>query len=643
MQKEKSSEEQEYKDEEGEELEEEYPAKKERTGEKKKEFPTSKVEEKENKSINIEKDAATQKELVVPVLEFGEAPKIEIERPLNKEIPKIEKEERKISVPAIDLKRPSFTLRRYALNSEIPEIKKEKRQLIIPKIQLRSVPSLSLRITELDTKIEKTPVFLKLPKVPFYRTKKYELKSSLTSLDTAVNEKLKLLLLEGSEENFSPESAEKETVEQMVTTVAAEPEAPSGGDEEEEDIPDFLDLIFGGEVGKKIAGKGAKIILLKNRHNKHPEGDECTEFLKEVCKRIYREQVGGEPTFEVIEKIEDLPDKPNSYISPSGKFFHIDLDKIEDEINGEKKEELRNSLCDRLKRLLKKVPVKGSGEKSGFILLTTKEKYPETFNRYSDILEFINREECSGSLADKIIKLEFRKLSPRSKHSIASLCWGMVDLSEGEKGTLFDLSFDLVFNNANYKFGEKLEDVKKEEKGLFKRATKRQKAQEGEESDLHYNIKVFLVRYLTHKLRERKKEPLDSSIAIKEYIKIEEELEDGSEIVPDIKLDDEVYEVETLFGEGYECIKKIDDTIDKYKKNLEIKVNIVMDNFGFLLHLRDLNYIKEDYDTGKKGKNHEYPDVEFYTLDVQNGKIVKLSDVIQSLKKIRKEINGGYV
>lgn len=639
MQKEKSSEEQEYMNDEEtaeESEEEEHPSKeekteeKERTGEKEKSPLASKVEE-NKESINIEKEAPTQKELVVPVLELGEVQKTEIERSLNKEIPTIEKEEREISVPIVDLKPPSFTLKRSALNLEIPEIKKEERQLIIPKIQLKPVPSLSLRITELDTRIEKPQVSLKLPKVPSYRTEKYELKSSLTSFDTTINEELKLLLLEGPEEDWvSPESAEKETVEQWVTTVAAEPEAPSGSGEEEEDIPDVLDLISGGSVGR-IAGKGAKIILLKNRQLENKEDDTSTEFLKKVCARIYREHVGGEPKFEVINKIEDLPDNLNSYSDPRDKLFHIDLDTIEEkDIDTEDKDSYK-----RLQRCLEKVPFADHG----FILFTTRDE--SIFSTCSSTLDKINA-DLKDSLRQNIIKLKFRKLSPHSKCSIASLCWGMVDLSEGEEGALLDFSFDIVFNSAKYKFGKKLEDVKKEEKGLFERATKRPKARGDKESDLHYAIKVFLVRYLTHKLRERKKEPLDSSIAIKESIKIEKELEIDSEIAPDIKLDDEVYEVETLFGEGYEGIKKIDETIEKYAEHPEIKVNIVMDNFGFLLHLRDLSEIKRDYYRGKNEGHHEYPDVEFYTLDVQNGEIVKLSDVIQSLKKIREEISGGY-
>ncbi len=609
MQKEKSSEEQEYKDEEEEELEEEeYPVKKKRTGEKEKEFPTSKVEE-NVESINIEKEAPTQKELVVPVLEFEEAPKIEIERSLHKEIPKIEKEERKISVPVVDLKLPSFTLRRYTLNSEIQEIKKEKRQLIIPKIQLRSMPSLSLRITELDAKIEKPQVSLKLPKVPFYQTEKYELKSFLTSFDTTVNEELKLLLLEEHEEDgVGSESAEKETVEQMVTTVAAEPEAPSGGDEEEEDIPDFLDLIFGGEAGR-ITGEGVKVILLKNRGD-----DECTEFLKEVCERIYREQEGGEPTFESIEKIEDLPDQPSSYSRPDQKLFHVDLDKIE------KEETTKENLYNRLQRLLKKVP----SAKSGFILLTTRDK--SIYDAFSSTLEQVNS-DLKGQLKRKIIELEFRKLSPRPKRSIASLCWGMVDL------TPIPVTFDYAFIHARNVFEKKLKKTREDFQLI-------PKTSEGEESKLHFGIKTFLVKILAHEkgLLPNKPSGLKEEDAnkIKEEISTEKKLD--VDIIPDIwvKKDSIAYEVETLFGIGVKESKTPqkrfqEDVIDKYKPETQAKnLNIVMDNFGFLMHLKDIKKTRDFYEK-------HLPKVEFYTLDLQNDKIIPFGDVVKSLKKIKEE------
>ena len=79
-----------------------------------------------------------------------------------------------------------------------------------------------------------------------------------------------------------------------------------------------------------------------------------------------------------------------------------------------------------------------------------------------------------------------------------------------------------------------------------------------------------------------------------------------------------------MFGEGVDADKKIDETINKYTTDKEKeKVNIVMDNFGFLLHLKDL----------ERRKRH-YKNVEFYTLDLKNKELVSIEEFEKELRKI---------
>jgi hypothetical protein len=116
--------------------------------------------------------------------------------------------------------------------------------------------------------------------------------------------------------------------------------------------------------------------------------------------------------------------------------------------------------------------------------------------------------------------------------------------------------------------------------------------------------------------------------------KTKEEL--SEEVIPDVLIERdegrEVYEVETLFGphpEG-EPDLKITKTVDKYDKVSGIaKVNIVMDNFGFLLHLKELLNKKEHF------KNKPFK-VEFYTLDLQNMKLISIDEFVKEVKKIIK-------
>jgi len=97
---------------------------------------------------------------------------------------------------------------------------------------------------------------------------------------------------------------------------------------------------------------------------------------------------------------------------------------------------------------------------------------------------------------------------------LIKLSSGMIDLPEliakMEVGGVPTLStFDYIFNEALFKENSYFEEIKNEENGLFKLATTRNKGQiEGkkEESDLHYNIKVFIVRYLVNKQRKEGKQ-----------------------------------------------------------------------------------------------------------------------------------------
>jgi hypothetical protein len=122
---------------------------------------------------------------------------------------------------------------------------------------------------------------------------------------------------------------------------------------------------------------------------------------------------------------------------------------------------------------------------------------------------------------------------------------------------------------------------------------------------------------------------------IKKCIQTETKLDTG--VVPDVYYIDEheVYEVETLYDQGPEPDKKIDETIRKYLgengvDKIDIKkLNIVIDNFGFLLHLRDLVSIKRHYSHYSQDLN-----IEFYSLDLKNKRLVSMDEFIKELRRI---------
>jgi hypothetical protein len=217
-----------------------------------------------------------------------------------------------------------------------------------------------------------------------------------------------------------------------------------------------------------------------------------------------------------------------------------------------------------------------------------------------------------------IVNLKAKKLSP----DFVKLASGMLLPEPLSPGT-----FDHLFNETLFKqdslFNQALEEIKREEGGLFKRATNRWP----DESDLHYNIKVFIVRYLVDKLRKEGVMLKTVKDIEEDYIQTESKLDESA--VPDVyyKAENEVYEVETLYDQGPEPDKKIDETIRKYLgENMVKKINIVIDNFGFLLHLRDLVSIKRHY-------SHDL-NIEFYTLDLKNKRLVSMDEFTKELRRI---------
>jgi hypothetical protein len=520
--------------------------------------------------------------LIVPLIKLEKVSELELKKlEVSKEIPRIEKRRRTISTPIIKLQEPSPIFKKCELDYRLPYIEKRKKLLTIPIIRVYQIPKVSILLTEFNTEISR-PARITLPKirVPIYQ--KAILISPeflLESFDLTISKQL-LQHLERKEEAKEEKPIEKVKV--------AESYGPSVGAEDEE-IPDFLEFAFGSE-GRRIRSRGPKIILFKDL-----EDDSYINFLENVCLRVYREREGGEPKAIKIYKMDDLNKREvEKWLEAGGKIFTIDIEEKNNIDETHLLEKLDETYTERL----------------GFIIFTTKKE--EIFKYLQGLLLSISK-KAQGRF--NIIELKARRLPLR----LIELSSGMIDVDKIPK---IIQSFDYIFNEALFKeesyFNKILEDIKNEEEGLFKESTNPAKEVE---SSLHFNIKVFLVRYLVHKLRKEGKE-LSAREEIMKEIETEKELSEG--VLPDVKVGKEVYEVETLFGPhaGEEPDLKINKTIDRYDKIDIDKVNIVMDNFGFLLHLKEL----------LRKKKH-FNNVEFYTLDLKNKKLISISDFVKELKR----------
>jgi hypothetical protein len=523
--------------------------------------------------------------LIVPLIKLEKISELELKKlEVSKEIPQIEKRRKTISIPIIKLQEPSPIFKKYELDYRLPYIEKRKKLLTIPIIRVYQIPKASILLTEFNTEIRR-PAKITLPKirVPIYQKAiSISPKFLLESFDLIISKQL-IQHLEGKEEAKEEKPIEKvKATEPMVPSVRAE----------DEEIPDFLEFAFG-SGGGKIRSRGPKIILFKDL-----EDDSYISFLENICLRVYQEREGGEPKAIKIYKIEDDMNKRKveEWLEADGKIFTIDIEKEKDKILDE------TYLWEKLEETY--------SERLGFIIFTTKKE--KIFEYLRGLLRRIN---CKAQGRLNIVELEVRRLPLR----LIELSSGMIDVDKIPK---IIQSFDYIFNEALFKegsyFNKILEDIKNEEKGLFKESTNPAKKVE---SFLHFNIKVFLVRYLVHKLRKEGKE-LSTREEIMKEIETEKELSEG--VFPDVKVGKEVYEVETLFGPhaGEEPDLKITRTIGKYNKIDIDKVNIVMDNFGFLLHLKEL----------LRKKKH-FNNVEFYTLDLKNKKLISISDFVKELKR----------
>lgn len=99
-----------------------------------------------------------------------------------------------------------------------------------------------------------------------------------------------------------------------------------------------------------------------------------------------------------------------------------------------------------------------------------------------------------------------------------------------------------------------------------------------------------------------------------------------------MKYKNSVYEVETFFAqdvEGKKPTEKLNYTINKYENDKNINIKIILENLTMLRHLKKIISVKERMSEERSEK------VEFYTLDLQNNKLISLDEIIKRLKEIK--------
>ncbi|MHA1874119.1 MAG: hypothetical protein ACTSVB_08395, partial [Candidatus Heimdallarchaeaceae archaeon] len=537
----------------------------------------------------------TETEVKVPILKL-EKPKIEVkEIKLSKDIPHIERKELEVKVPIIKLFTPMFEEGEIKLNKNVPSIEPIDKELKIPLVKLKET-LVKCVILEFNSNIpEIRPRLRTRIRIPIYRILKPPLIREISLFDKKIDEKL----LEELEEK----TIQTPRLQVSVISKGAEPSL-GGGEEIEEEPPEIIKFVFGNN-STRILSKGPIVILYKELEN-----DSTIGSFETLCIRIFREKKGGEPGYFSIKNLDPYNIREvEKYIKPEGNIVRIDLDALKKDAEESKRNIFEIVSSERLRETLDRFIV---GDVSFLIFKTRDEKL------YEYCKQVLMKLSASVEHPLKIVEVIPQKISIEEKKILTELAWGLsikgieTDIKVISSDRPIGTTLDDIFNKfGKTKHEEYLENLQKEKYGMYWDATK---PHEGQESDLHRQIKTFIVKLLAKKHNLRTKEE------IKEKVLTEKEV---NGIKPDIydTIEGTAYEIETLFSEdneGKAPRDKLNETIEKYEETPIRKINIVLDNITFLIHIRDLFGIKRNI---RDWENKTGKSVTFLTLDVENYKL----------------------
>lgn len=562
----------------------------------------------------------TETEVKVPILKL-EKPKIEIkEGRLSKGIPHIEREELEVKVPVIRLFSPVFEEREIRLNKDIPSIETiEEKALKIPLVKLRKAVVKDVIFGFNSNTPTIRPKLQIGIRTPIYRILRTPIVKEIGLLDKKIDEKL----LEKLEERRRTEIQKSQ-----ISAISGEGEPSLGeGEEAEEETPEFLEFVFGGHPTQILAG-GPIIVLYKEL-----EEDSTIGSFETLCERIFRERKGGKPGYLPIQKLDDFNIREiEKYIKPEGNIVRIDLDLLKKDAKGKKRNIFEIISPEYLRETLGRFIV---GDVS-FLIFKTRDK-----DLYDHCKQILRKLSTSIEHPLRIVEINPQEMTIEQKRILTELAWGVLvkeidtDIKIIDSDRPIGTTLDDIFNKfGRTKHEEYLKNLQKEEYGIYAQATNQH---EGEESELHLQIKWFIVKFLSEKYK------LTFLSEIEESIKTEERLPEvntkGEYIKPDVwdVKENAVYEVETLFSEdreGRTPQKKIYESIKKYEGTPVREINIVLDNLTFLLHIRDIFGIKRNI---KDWENKTGKTVNFLTLNVENYKLVSISKIFKKYKSLEQK------
>ncbi|ADI31258.1 hypothetical protein [Staphylothermus hellenicus] len=216
----------------------------------------------------------------------------------------------------------------------------------------------------------------------------------------------------------------------------------------------------------------------------------------------------------------------------------------------------------------------------------------------------------------KIIIVQPRKLNSELKRELARASWGFVDPSE----PLLKDTLDKNFRLREEEFYNKLENIatKQEYAELVRESVEDEEGLESFESPLHYQLKVFVVYYLMKKLKIPEED-------------IETEAEVVKGVIPDIYVKSKrlAIEIETFYGTGLSPWRKLERTIEKYKKN-----NVTNEVWIIIPPLQTMLYLKDLIHKVKRLKEKGYGFIKLYTVNISKKKLIPIKEIPVKLSRL---------
>ena len=498
-----------------------------------------------------------------------------------------------------------------------------------PEIELTQFMS-STPKTDFDTTLPKVESPIKhRPAVPIFSATQSPEVTTRDNFDKNVSpqiieliSKIKVAEEIGAEEKEITTPVEKTVEEELTITETLDKEEMatanvSEGGIEEELFERFIKSSTG-NFPKGISNKKPVLIILSKS-----DDDDYASSIQIICREIFHELVGGLPTSRIRSKgKKDVKEDWSAegkieFIDDSGtKHFKPTSSKIKT-INDIESEVKWDVVGDKLKEFY--------AQGFGFVIFQIPKKLVQDFKK--------KLEEVTGDLRPQIIELYPKGIYVTElKRDISSAFWGFVIPKDGprwkEGGT-----FDNFFTACENEFYERLNKIGRDDIKVGKKKLSPSflvNLAENED-DIHYWIKVFIVKYLVEKEnyeREMIKTEEDAALTINE-----------KKVIPDIKVGDRlVIEVETLYGTGlkyHEPLNKIrTETIKKYKDNeKDFDVWIVLKNLDLFFYYKDLKKLK------KSAKEEWNVNIEFFGLDLDEQKLVPLDDFKKYIPPSRMGVN----